>query len=187
MMKKLRTEGSYCVYKHVRLDNNEVFYIGIGNKHRPYNTTHRNKWWKKISKKTNHDVFVLCDNLTKEEACEIERYLIKFYGRKDLGLGTLCNMTDGGEGPFGIKRSKETKDKIRNHNLNKVLSDETKNKISLSKKGINNPRSKKVINTVTLEEFSSATEAANSIGMNVSTFYLQIKGVNKNKTNFIYV
>jgi hypothetical protein len=29
-------ENNIVVYRHVRLDTNEVFYIGIGNETRPY-------------------------------------------------------------------------------------------------------------------------------------------------------
>ncbi len=34
------------VYKHIRLDNDTVFYIGIGkNQKRPYSKNYRNKYW----------------------------------------------------------------------------------------------------------------------------------------------
>lgn len=44
-----------------------------------------------------HLVEILFDNLTKEEANKLETDLILHIGRRDLGLGTLCNLTNGGE------------------------------------------------------------------------------------------
>jgi uncharacterized protein involved in tellurium resistance len=35
-------------------------------------------------------------NTIWEEACKKETFFISYYGRKDLGLGSLVNMTDGG-------------------------------------------------------------------------------------------
>lgn len=49
------------------------------------------------------------DNLFDEDALSLEIELIKKYGRIDLGTGTLCNLTDGGETTFGWKPSNETK------------------------------------------------------------------------------
>jgi hypothetical protein len=39
---------------------------------------------------------------TENEAFEKEKELIKEYGRRDLGTGTLCNLTDGGDGVRGF-------------------------------------------------------------------------------------
>jgi len=42
------------------------------------------------------------DNLTEQEAFDLEKKLIKAIGRLDLGLGPLVNLTDGGEGVKGV-------------------------------------------------------------------------------------
>ena len=80
---------------------------------------------------------------TEEAAFEEEKRLIALYGRLDLGTGTLCNLTDGGEGPslsnttkekmglarLGSKRSQETREKMRASQLGKKHSPETKEKL----------------------------------------------------------
>jgi hypothetical protein len=95
------------------LDKNEVFYIGIGNEKRPYSKFSRNRIWKFITEKTNYRVDIILDNLTYQEACKKEIEFINIYGRKDLGLGTLVNLTDGGTGGSGLKHTEETKLKMK--------------------------------------------------------------------------
>ena len=88
------------VYKHTRMDTNEIFYIGIGDGNdykRAYSKDSRNLWWKNIVAKTEYIVEILKDNLSWEEACEKEKYYIKKYGRTIEG-GILVNITEGGEG-----------------------------------------------------------------------------------------
>ena len=127
------------VYKHIRLDTKEVFYIGIGTqKRRAYSQYKRSKHWHSVVKKAGHTVELLHEDIDWDTACEIEKELIKLHGRKDLGLGTLVNMTDGGDGRFGAKAS-----------------DETKKKMSLAKKGRSTPwmkgkRSKEQIEKVSI-------------------------------------
>lgn len=125
------------VYRHIRLDKNEPFYIGIGAEtSRAFEVTKgRNTYWKNVISKTDYEVQILFDDLTWDEACEKEKEFITLYGRKDLGTGTLVNMTDGGEGTFGaIPWNKGLVgfgdfNKGRNHN------DDTKEKISQKNKG----------------------------------------------------
>ncbi len=87
------------VYQHIRKDTNEVFYIGIGKtEKRAYSKWGRNLFWKRITNFTTYTVEIIHENITWEEACGLEKFYIKKYGRKDLGTGILCNKTDGGEG-----------------------------------------------------------------------------------------
>lgn len=107
------------VYRHIRLDKNEPFYIGVGTHiKRAYDKGSRNKIWKSIASKNNYEVEILFDNISRELALEKEIEFIKLYGRIDQKNGILANLTDGGEAFQGIwnkgrKASEETKAKLR--------------------------------------------------------------------------
>jgi hypothetical protein len=110
--------NNWYVYRHIRLDKNEPFYVGIGNKKdylRAYekHPSKRNIIWNKIVSKTDYEVEIIYDEITKTEASEKEKEFIRLYGRKDLKSGILCNLTDGGDGVFNCIRSDETKEKLR--------------------------------------------------------------------------
>lgn len=101
------------LYRHIRIDKQEVFYVGIGeDESRAYNKKNRTRWWKNIAK-SGYEVEILFDDLSWEEAIEKEKEFIALYGRKDTGTGTLVNMTDGGEGTVGYKHTDEVKEKCR--------------------------------------------------------------------------
>jgi hypothetical protein len=107
-------ENNWYVYKHIRLDKNEPFYIGIGNKKNfgrafEFSKDKRNEIWWKIYSKTNISVEILYESLTKTDASLKEQELIKKYGRKDLNEGSLCNMTDGGDGIWNCIRTEKTR------------------------------------------------------------------------------
>ena len=129
------------LYRHIRLDKNEVFYIGIGSDSEGYykrakSNKYRNNYWNNIVSKTNYDIEILLDNLDKKKAIEKEKEFISLYGRSDLKKGTLVNMTDGGEGLNGFKHSESAKKKIGEYQKTRTMSNETCNKISLSKTGV---------------------------------------------------
>ena len=121
------------VYRHRRLDINEIFYTGIGkSKSRAYQIRSRNEFWKNITNKTDYSVEIIAENLNVEDAKELECFLIQEYGRKDLGLGQLVNLTDGGDGCINF--SDITKNKISQSLKGKFQSEETKLKRSISLK-----------------------------------------------------
>lgn len=106
------------VYKHIRLDTNEIFYVGIGKDEKRAYQIHnrRNSYWKNIVNKTDYKIEITHQDICYEEACAIEKYLIYFYGRANLNQGTLCNLTDGGEGCLGLVVSEKTREKFRGSN-----------------------------------------------------------------------
>jgi hypothetical protein len=130
------------VYKHIRLDTNEVFYVGISStKRRPYDRSCRSEFWKNIVKKSGYRVEIVFKNLTWEQACEKEIELINLYGRRDLGNGPLVNHTDGGDGNLGQipwNKGKKGLQKAWNKGIKGLYkaSDETKKKLSKSHKGL---------------------------------------------------
>ena len=75
-------------------------------------------------------------NLTNTGALALERFYIRWYGRKDLGTGILRNITDGGESNTGAKFSSEHRAKIRAAQTGKKHSPETRAKMSAARKGI---------------------------------------------------
>lgn len=124
------------VYQHRRKDTNEVFYIGIGKyRKRAFNKIDRSIYWKRIVNKYGYSVDVLVDGCSAEEAQKIEIGLINSYGRSDLGLGSLINKTDGGDGGCGLLVSEETKLKISKSKKGKKQSDESNKKRSETLKG----------------------------------------------------
>lgn len=117
------------VYRHIRLDKNEPFYIGVGGDDfykRSKEKYKRSKYWKSISK-NGYNIQIIIDDITYDEALIKEAEFIKLYGRKDLGLGTLCNHNNGGVGFKGGVHSEESKRKIsistknRNLDYNRIL------------------------------------------------------------------
>jgi hypothetical protein len=122
------------VYRHIRLDKNEPFYIGIGdNIKRAYYFYKRSDHWHNIFKKTKIEVEILFDDVSLDFALSKEKELIKLYGRKDLGLGPLVNKTDGGEYVEGL--SIETKRIMSDKAKRRIFTDEWKNNMSKSQKG----------------------------------------------------
>ena len=76
------------------------------------------------------------EDVTWEEACTLEKNLIKEYGRRDLMAGTLVNMTDGGE---GIENpSEEVRERLRyqKSDVHKQLLRESRKGVKQSKETI---------------------------------------------------
>ena len=105
------------VYRHVRLDKNEPFYIGVGSsknhkRAKEKSKSRRGKIWHDIANKTSYRVDILFDDISLTEANLKEVEFINIYGRRDLGTGTLVNLTSGGEGVLGNKITDNTRLKL---------------------------------------------------------------------------
>jgi hypothetical protein len=124
------------VYEHLRNDTDEVFYVGIGaEEKRAFSKHQRSPYWKHIVNKVGYSVNIIHKDIDWEDACKIEKLLIEKYGRKDLGLGNLVNLTDGGEGVLGVLVSEEKRKKLSEANKGKTPSEETRKKLSEAGKG----------------------------------------------------
>ena len=143
--------SDFYVYAYLRSKDSATgksgtpYYIGKGTRNRAY-VKHHAPLPKDIS-----NITFIKQNLTEQQAHELEIELIAKYGRKDLGTGILHNRTNGGEGISNpsiatreklsyakrnespetrLKRSLAAKNRVRT-----PLSEETKKKISEANSG----------------------------------------------------
>lgn len=154
----------YYVYGYIRLDTNTYFYIGKGVRNRCLDIKRRNPHFKSIIDKVETVVEILYDNLTEEQAFQLETEIIedlvfnegysieiRDYCERNIGIH-LVNQSFGGEGSSGYKLSNKTKKRMseqrqgeNNSFYGKKHSRETKDHISKIRKekglakGENNP------------------------------------------------
>lgn len=127
------------VYRHIRLDKNQPFYIGIGSDSeykRANEKARRNNIWKKIVSKSYYEIEILFDNITYDEAKVKEVEFISLYGRIDLNTGTLSNMTAGGDGTLNMVYTAEYRKKLSDKAKAKVLTEEQKEKLRKFRLGV---------------------------------------------------
>lgn len=133
--------NNYFLYRHIRLDTNQPFYIGIGTKYedsnkyeaeykRAFEVTNRSIWWKKVTNKTQYKVEILLESGDRKFIENKEIEFITLYGRKDLNKGNLVNLTDGGEGLINVIFTEERRKKVSASNTGKKRTNEDKEKMS---------------------------------------------------------
>jgi len=137
-------ENRYYIYKHIRPDKDEVFYIGIGKEGTDrINHKRRNSIWKNIFSLNNGEIekYKIAENLSLEEANKIEILLIDYYGRIKYNTGTLANILKGGHDNKDYRKmTKEDKSRLRSKMLGNTYSkgkrsEEVRFKMSISRKG----------------------------------------------------
>lgn len=195
------------VYRHLK-PNGEVFYIGIGNKkERAFSKEGRSVYWKRTFKKYGFEVQILKDDLDYKDAQELEKILIAYYGRKDLGRGTLVNLTDGGEGQsnpseetrkkmrdakkgiggeshyfYGKPKSEEHKQKLREAKLGKKLSLEHIENLKKANRS-KELKGRKVICTETLRIWNSIADCEKELGCGKRVLENKLNPNNKKNKN----
>lgn len=200
--------NNYYVYLYLREDGT-AYYVGKGKGKRA---------WKKNKRdiiKVPDDISriqIVESNLTDEQAIEIEKRLIREYGRKDLGTGILRNLTDGGEGTSGHKKTEAQRSKMRGENNpmygrtgelhhmygtkrpghaklmsgdnNHMKTEKSRKLFSKLMSGDKNPCFKGYYISPTEEKFDSSRKAAASVGVDKKTLIKWAKN-NKNGWSFI--
>ena len=114
------------IYKDPRpTKNQQVVYVGKGTGNRAWY-----HWQKRVRGNKGFGAFLALlrqeklepiieiarEGLEEAEAFYEEMKLIEVYGRRDLGTGTLFNLTDGGEGLAGVIRTDEWRKNISDAN-----------------------------------------------------------------------
>ena len=172
-----KAKREFYVYKHIRLDNNTVFYVGKG-KGKRKDVPKRNSFYNSVRKSCDCKVVIIKNNLTEKEAFNLETEVIEDYvftfgygicidGYKDFSNKTyLTNCTWGGEGSSGYKQSEEAKQKMSESHKGKKMSEEAKQKMSENSSGEKNPmwgkpspRRRSIICITTGETFDCVKDA----------------------------
>ena len=186
-------ENNYCLYAHQNKTNHMV-YIGISknvkkrwrNKEKGY--LHCDKIYNDFLK-YGWDGFshiVIEEGLSKEEACAREQAMIFLFKFSNMSY----NITDGGEGTAGIKRSERHKQILRDRMTNRIVSEETRRKLSKTHSEICKTRRKVYafdINTKELvKEYSSIKGAAKDIGICMSNIIRAANGKRPSSAGYIW-
>lgn len=115
---------SFYIYIHRKATDNSVFYVGRGNRKRLLRTDGRNQHWHNIVKKHGFVAEIIEQDLSSEKANEREKFWIAQF--RDDGC-ILANVTDGGGGTCGWRRSEEQRQKL-SESLTGVKWDEARKK-----------------------------------------------------------
>ena len=99
----------FYVYRHLRDDSNEIFYVGKGMGRRAFDKSHRSKFWKNIVAKHGVRVELVKEGITESESIQLEIQTIDEYRRAGI---KLINMTDGGDGTTGYSHTEEHRRKM---------------------------------------------------------------------------
>jgi hypothetical protein len=108
----------FYTYTYIDPERHVPIYVGKGHGGRAFDhlRSKKNKRFanrlKTLSRKGLEPSIEIHPALSEDAAFDEEKRLIKVYGRRDMGTGTLYNLTDGGEGACGHVKSPETLEKL---------------------------------------------------------------------------
>ena len=174
--------NDFYVYRYIRLDTQMPFYVGKGKDKRAELIKKHNVYCQRIADKCGHEVEYVLTGLSSEAAYIKEKEFILLY--KSLGY-CEANIALGGNGPVGVKLTKETRKQMSlsklgplNYWYGKKLSPEHLKKCSDANIGKmtygDNPRARPVIDTNTGISYSCIKEAAEKLNINATTLYCRL-------------
>ena len=210
-------EQKYLVYLHYRTDTGEVVYVGESKRKtrsKPYTYSCKKSkcgGWLKLEKQGLLSSRIVKENLSRKDSYALEKKLIKQFGRKDQGKGTLLNKNAGGSGCKDVIYSDEFRNKVserfkgkpkskesilkmilsisgeKNRNFGKKLSNSVKKKISQKLRRGKNPAAKNVIDVFSEDIYNCGRDIAELIDHPYATVKSWLNGSNRNPLNFIYL
>lgn len=169
--------SKHYLYRHIREDKKEPFYIGIGTKRgfnyscyeveyeRAFSEKGRNYIWEGITNRSDYMVEIMCESDNYDEIKDREIFFIDLYGKIIDSKGTLCNFSDGGDGTLGCRHDEETRKRI-------------------SKSSIKYEVAKYSLGGELLKVYSSTKIAANEHDTNRSNIYSAMTGDTKTSMGF---
>jgi hypothetical protein len=171
------------VYRHIRLDKNQPFYIGIGSSkfyNRAKRVKNRNSIWQRIYDKTEIKIEIILDDLSIEEARIKEKEFIALYGRININTGILSNLTDGGEGAFGYVLTEEHRNKVSESNRRRIYTEEDRKNISIRHTG-------RIKSKETREKLSNSIKNSQKFKDSIKERVLNFKGFKHTEETKLYL
>lgn len=188
--------NNYIVYKHTNKTNGKV-YIGITCQriHDRWKGGHgyRSQYFSRAIKKYGWDGFVheiVAENLSKEDACELERILIKSYKSTETEYGYNQALGGDGGGMYNKHHSESAKKKISKARKENGFTEDHKRHISESKQGAKHHLAKKVYQYTKdgefIREWDYMSLAAKELNINKGNIGSVCNGDRKTAGGFIW-
>lgn len=188
--------NNYIVYKHTNKINGKV-YIGITCQriHDRWKGGHgyRSQYFSRAIKKYGWDGFVheiVAENLSKEDACELERILIKSYRSTETEYGYNQALGGDGGGMYNKHHSESAKKKISKARKENGFTEDHKRHISESKQGAKHHLAKKVYQYTKdgefIREWDYMSLAAKELNINKGNIGSVCNGDRKTAGGFVW-
>lgn len=194
-------KGRHYLYRHIRQDKNQPFYIGIGTKYenkkfktirseyyRAYSKEHRGPAWRGIVKRnSDYLIEIVLESEDYEYIKEKEKEFIKLYGRIDLETGFLVNLTDGGDGLLGAKHSEETRIKMSLSAIKRGVQEHTPRFVKAGPENAKKPILQYDLGGNLVQEWPSAKDAYTSLNICQNSINCCARGIYEYAGYFVWI